>query len=171
MSVVSNITKRKRSRMSPGVCCKEGHRKQGVSLGQSRGLNSSYQKCYRYCTQHSGIMVSEASDILNFPISPLLGGHYVHFFDQIYMQFSPKIPCLLLLSIRHSVSLLKRKLWPATMKSWLLATVSSDLYSCFPKCSLVPFFLLLGIFTSYLDSLKPLMNFFCFVLFLSFLLF
>ena len=168
MSVVSNITKRKRSRMSPGVCCKEGHRKQGVSLGQSRGLNSSYQKCYRYCTQHSGIMVSEASDILNFPISPLLGGHYVHFFDQIYMQFSPKIPCLLLLSIRHSVSLLKRKLWSATMKSWLLATVSSDLYSYFPKCSLVPFFLLLGIFTSYLDSLKPLMNF---VLFLSFLLF
>lgn len=108
-------------------------------------------------------MVSEASDILNFPISPLLREHYVYFFEQIDMQFSPRIPCLLLLSIRHSVSLLKRKLWSATMKSWILATVSSDHYSfVFWRVHLYHS-LLLDIFTSYLDNLKPLMKFSCFV--------
>lgn len=68
---------------------------------------------------------------IDFPISPLLGELCVHFFDQIDMQFYPGIPCLLLPSLRHSVALLKRKSWSATMKSWILATVSSDFYSFF----------------------------------------
>lgn len=105
---------------------------------------------------------------IDFPISPLLGELCVHFFDQIDMQFYPGIPCLLLPSLRHSVALLKRKSWSATMKSWILATASSDFYSFFFFFQSAHLYhsLLLDIFTSYLDSLKPLMKF-CFVSFLS----
>lgn len=148
--------------MSPGVCCKEGNRRQGIRLDQSRGLNSNCKKCPRYCTQHPGIIVSGTSDTLNFHNPPLLGELYVHFFDQIDMRFSPRIPCSLSLSIRHSVSLLERKQWLATANSWILVTVMGDLYSfAFQSAHLCHSFFT-DLFTSYLDTLKLLMKTSCF---------